>query len=317
MTISIQPLPNQVGAELPDLDLAQPLSNSVFDQVHQAYLDYGFIFIRGQQHISHQQYTGFAGRFDTLMAGYPQASGHQQENADYFDKNNNAARYEHPENPCIFIISNIKEQGRPIGLAKAGQYWHSDMYFIDRPAHSTTLFAQQIPPVGGDTLMMNMYQVYDALPETLRDRIDRLQIRLSYYRAWPHIYPTRAPMSEADRLNTPDVIHSLVPTHPQSRRKVLYLGALFSDANPGVEIVDLPYAEGRELYAELRDFALQPRFIYQHRWQVGDLLLMDNRCCMHSGTAWDDINHTRTLYRTTGIGARTGQIVTTDSGHVA
>ena len=104
MTISIQPLPNHTGAELIGLDLAQPLSDAAFDQVHQAYLDYGFILIRRQQHISHRQYTGFASRFDELMAGYPQASGHQQENASYFGKNTAEARYEHPETR-IFLLS--------------------------------------------------------------------------------------------------------------------------------------------------------------------------------------------------------------------
>ena len=76
-------------------------------------------------------------------------------------------------------------------------------------------------------------------------------------------------------------------------------------------MLGLPYDEGRQLYAELRDFALQPQFIHRHQWQVGDLVIMDNRCCMHSGTEWDDVNYTRTLYRTTGMGARTGQVVTT------
>lgn len=309
MTMTVHPLPGNVGVELSGLDLARPLDDALFEEVHQRYIDHGLVLVRGQQHLGHQQYTDFAGRFDPLMAGYPQASGHQQENDDYFRQNTGKPRYEHPQNPYIFVISNVKENGRPIGLAKAGQYWHSDMYFIDRPAHSTTLFSLDIPPTGGDTLILNMYQVYAALPDSIKCRIDNLQILLSYYRAWRYIYPTRALMSEEDRINTPDVTHSLVQTHPLSGRKTLYMGAFFSDDNPGAELVGLPYDEGRALYAELRDFALQEPFIYRHRWQVGDLLLMDNRCCMHSGTQWDDLNHTRTLYRTTGLGARTGKTV--------
>ena len=101
------------------------------------------------------------------------------------------------------------------------------------------LLAQEIPPVGGDTLIMNMYQVYEALPQATKERLEGLKILLSYHRAWHHIYPTRAPMSEEDKLNTPDVMHSLVQTHPESGRKNIYLGALFSDDNPGVEIVGL------------------------------------------------------------------------------
>ena len=314
MSISVRLFANNAGAELLGLDLTKPLDETTFAAVHQAYVDYGMLLIRGQQRVTHRQYTDFASRFDPLMVGYPQASGYQQEDAAHFRKEkDDSGRFAHPENPYIFVISNVKKNGRPIGLAKAGQYWHSDMYFIDRPAHSSTLFAQEIPPAGGDTLAINMYQVYDALPELTKQRIDDLQILLSYYRAWTYIYPTRAPMSQQDRLNTPDVIHSLVQTHPQSGRKVLYLGALFSDENPGAEIIELPYEEGKALYAKLRDFALQPRFIYSHRWQVGDIFIMDNRCCMHSGTEWDDTNYTRTLYRTTGIGVKTGRIVAVDT----
>jgi taurine dioxygenase len=307
---TIHPLENQIGAEIRGLDLAHPLDAAGFEQVQRAYLDYGFLLVRGQQHLTHRQLTDFTGRFGELMAGYPQASGHQRENEHYFKKQVREARYEHPENPYIFIISNEKEDGRPIGLAKAGQYWHSDMYFIDRPAHASALLSITVPPEGGDTLVMNMAQVYAALADSVKRRLDGLKILLSYQRAWPHIYPTRAPMSEEDRRSTPDVMHALVQTHPESGRPSLYLGALFSDDNPGVELIGLPYDEGRALYAELRDFALAPRFIYRHRWQVGDLLLMDNRCCMHSGTEWDDARHIRTLYRTTGIGARTGTAVT-------
>ena len=76
-------------------------------------------------------------------------------------------------------------------------------------------------------------------------------------------------MSEQDKINTPDVVHSLVHTHPESGRKTLYMGALFSDENPGAELIGLTHDEGKALYAELRDFTLQPHFIHRHRWQSG------------------------------------------------
>lgn len=311
MNITVHEFPNRIGAELRGLDLAQPMDEATFLLVKQAHTDYGLLLIREQKHISHRQYTDFASRFDILMSGYPQASGYQQENEEFFQANTQKERYEHPRNPYIFVVSNVKKNGQPIGLAKAGQYWHSDMYFTERPANTSMLFSRVIPPIGGDTLAINMYQVYAALDDAIKQRIESLKIRLSYYRAWSYIYPTRAPMTEEDRIKTPDVIHSLVQRHPESGRKTLYMGAFFTDENPGASILDLPYAEGKALYAELRDFALQPQFIYRHQWQTGDILLMDNRCSIHSGTPWDDEKYPRILYRTTGIGAKTGKVAHT------
>ena len=141
MNISVHELPNRVGAELRGLDVAKPMDEATFLIVKQAHTDYGLLLVRGQQHISHRQYTDFAGRFDKLMSGYPQASGYQKENENFFfRKNTQKERYEHPQNPYIFVVSNVKRNGQPIGLAKAGQYWHSDMYFTERPANTSMLF---------------------------------------------------------------------------------------------------------------------------------------------------------------------------------
>jgi alpha-ketoglutarate-dependent taurine dioxygenase len=156
------------------------------------------------------------------------------------------------------------------------------------------LYAREVPPEGGDTLFTNMYAAYEALPEEKKKRIDGLRVLHSRVKAYPLSYPERAPMTEEEKARVPDVTHLLVRTHPEAGRKALFVGG-----NVAWEIVGLPLAEGQALIRELREFAIQERFVYRHHWKLGDAILWDNRSTMHCATAFDEERYRRVMHRTT------------------
>ena len=102
-------------------------------------------------------------------------------------------------------------------------------------------------------------------------------------------------VSETEKATRPPARHRLVHRHPGSGRKVLYL------ASHASQVIGMPLEEGRALLRELIEFATQPRFVYRHKWRVGDLLVWDNQQTMHRGTPFDDTKHPRDMRRTTVI----------------
>jgi taurine dioxygenase len=99
-------------------------------------------------------------------------------------------------------------------------------------------------------------------------------------------------LPEEIKRDNPDVIHPLVRTHPANSRK-----ALWPSTGTVIEVVGMPNPEGLELVEELVEFMTQDRFVYRHKWRVGDLLMWDNRCTLHTGTLYDDQKYFRTMYR--------------------
>ncbi|HTJ98103.1 MAG TPA: TauD/TfdA family dioxygenase, partial [Bordetella sp.] len=147
--IEIRPLPGSVpgttfGAEILNLDLAQPLSEQDFHRIHRAHLDHHVLVFRDQR-ITPSQQVDFSRRFGPLQI--------------HVLRNFQLAG--HPE---VLIVSNIKENGQPIGLGDAGAFWHSDLSYKDKPSLGSMLHAQELPAVGGDTLFANQHAAYDALP---------------------------------------------------------------------------------------------------------------------------------------------------------
>src|SRR5262249_12693212 len=155
-----------------------------------------------------------------------------------------------------------KEDGTPLGLRGAGMGFHTDGEDKTLPNAGSFLFARQVPPEGGDTVFVDMVAVYDALPAAIRQRIVGRRARFSRAALHQVNYP-HLPMP-AELRGRPDVFHPLVRRHPKSGRLALYIGRWACD------IEGLPAAEGRDLVAELQEFARQPRFHYRHRWRAGD-----------------------------------------------
>src|SRR4051812_43145225 len=199
----------------------------------------------------------------------------------------------HPE---ILIVSNVIEDGKPIGLADAGRYWHSDLSYLREPSLGSLLHAQELPVEGGDTLFTTMFGAYEALPEDLHHRIDGLEAVHDYgarnrkQRETSALRPGLTPEQE-NRVSP--VVHPVVRVHPANGRKALFVNEGFT-----THIVGLPEEESASLLAKLFQHSVEDRFIYRHHWQPFDLVMWDNRSTQHLATGCPP-HLRRTLYRTT------------------
>src|ERR1700742_4590111 len=156
MSITVKPLSYALGAEIQGVDLAQPLSNSEFDQIHRAFLERGILLFRDQK-ISREQHIAFSRRFGEL------------------DRHDSLPRDRHPDYPELLLVTNIPEKdGSPSASKYTGQLWHSDLSFTLEPSMGSLLPGIPTPPVGGDTMFTNMYLAYDTLSDGMKKMIEPL-----------------------------------------------------------------------------------------------------------------------------------------------
>ncbi len=264
------------GAEVIGLDLAAPLPAAEFARIHRAHLDHHVLVFRDQR-ITPQQQVDFSRRFGPLQVHVL----HQ---------------FQLPGHPEVLVVSNIIEQGKPIGLGDAGRYWHSDLSYKERPSLGSLLHAQELPAEGGDTLFANMHRAWDTLPTRLRDAVDGLKAEHSYlakYEDLRRVSPWRPKLSEAQIAQVAPVRHPVVRTHPETGRKALFVSEHFT-----TRIVGRSEAESAALLAELFAHSVRPEHLYRHRWQPHDLVFWDNRSVMHLAAGCPD-HLRRRLNRTT------------------
>jgi alpha-ketoglutarate-dependent 2,4-dichlorophenoxyacetate dioxygenase len=166
------------------------------------------------------------------------------------------------------------------------------MSFAQVRATYSLLSAHALPPGGGpDTEFADMRAAYDALPASMKARIEPLVAEHSY---WHSRVMGGGDEPTADELaRMPPARHRLVHVHPGSGRKVLYLASHIA----GIE--GMPVDVARALVRELTEFATQPRFVHAHKWQVGDVVIWDNLATMHRARPFDDLKHVRDVRRTT------------------
>jgi len=194
--------------------------------------------------------------------------------------------------PEIYIVSNVKVNGEPIGSLGDGEaVWHTDMSYLDVPPKASMLYALEVPPTGGNTSFCTMYGVYEALPTQLKERIAGLKIKHDgTYNSGGYVRQGVTPTD--DPLTSPGAIHPLVCRHPDTGRRMLYLGR-----RRNAYLVGLELAESEALLNELWRFVDRPEFAWEHVWRVGDLVLWDNRCTMHRRDAFDPGSR-RVMHRT-------------------
>jgi putative 2-oxoglutarate oxygenase len=268
------PIEPQIGVELHGVDLAAPLAERVVREIRAQWIAHTILLVRGQPDLAPEHLIAFAKKLGPLdehdqpqycLAGYPE----------------------------IALVSNVKEGDRYVGAPRAGRHWHSDAQYLRRPPSGSLLWAKEVPPDEGDTCFANMIAAYDALDPVTQRRVAGLRIRFSRVRAYALYHPERPPLSDDEKVRLPDVEHPLVRTHPETGRKALYVGG----EQHGGSVVGMPRDEGDALMRELRAFATQPRFVYEHRWRVGDAILWDNRSTMHCALPFDEERHRRMMYR--------------------
>ena len=199
--------------------------------------------------------------------------------------------YLSPEHPEILYVSNVKKDGRLLGiLADSEVGWHYDQIYLPRPAVGSLLMADTLPPEGGNTEFADMCAAWDALPEETQTKLGGCLANQSY-EAFNKAYSV--PTNKKQKALSPDIHHPIVRTHPVTHRKALYLC-------PGMttEIVGWDPEESAEMLEFLFDWTTRPEFVYSHSWQPGDALLWDNACTMHRRDPFDP-EHARLMKRTT------------------
>jgi taurine dioxygenase len=278
MSIEIIPTGAALGAEIRGVDLAKPIDDATFAVIERAYNEYGVIFFRGQQ-ITPPQQVAFTRRFGEI------------------EFNIFGERWSVSSSPEIVVVSNVTENGRPIGVRRAGENWHSDMCYTARPPRGTMLYALEIPSLFGlplgDTEFASAAAAWDVLPEPLRQQIEGHRAVFDFTgrkRAFP---PTQA---EIQRY--PPVTHPIVRTHPLTGRKCLYV---MRDDCVGIDGMEREEAE--VLIAALADHIVKPAFVYRHQWRPDDLLLWDNCTVQHRAVQDYDLPQRRLMHRTTMGGA--------------
>ena len=256
MSLSFRPLSPALGAEAVGFD-PRNFTDADRDAFQQAWLQHLVMLIRTPQVLTDDEFVALMSRLGTI------------ENARRLSPL--SSRIE------VMIISNIRENGELVGALPDGELsFHFDRVHQKKPTRATALHAVEIPDKGGETCFANMYLAYETLPDDIKIKIEGHQALNTYEYGATH--------SEVKKLdeNAPTAIHPVVRTIPETGRKSLFVSRLMTD-----KIIGLPDCESRELLNRISDHCEQPKFSYQHQWQVGDILMWDNRCSTHARRDFD------------------------------
>ena len=282
MPLVVKPLSPALGAEIAGIDLRQDLSAETFAEIRDIWHKNLVILFRGQS-LSEDDQIRFAQRFGEL-----------QKRTRPPETINEAGHTKYPQ--LTMLVSNIRENGKLIGSLPDGEmHFHSDQCYLEKPATGTFLYAIEVPSEGGDTLFLNMYKAYETLPAELKARIDGRKALNAYL----YDSTTRAVNgSKVDFTAHPHYVQPIVRTHPDTKRKALYVNRLMTFTVEGMD-----EEGGGALLDRLFEHMEQEEFIYAHHWRASDLVLWDNRCTLHARTDFSD-RERRLLRRYTVLGDR-------------
>ncbi|MDR9835663.1 TauD/TfdA dioxygenase family protein [Herbaspirillum huttiense] len=272
----IRPFDAPLGAEIVGLDLNLPVSAQELARIRGALVEHGVVVFR-EQRITPQQHIDFSRRFGPLQVHV-------------------LNRFHLAGHPEILIVSNVVENGKPIGLVDAGADWHSDLSYMPKPSLGALLHSQELPAERGDTLYANTAAAWDSLPAALKTQLEGKRAVHSYvyrYERLSKLSPWRQPLTQQQIDEVPPVEHPVVITHPESGRKILFVSEGFTS-----HIIGIPRDESDALLKELHAHITRPENVYTHQWQAHDMVFWDNRSTQHYAAITPQ-HLRRTLYRTT------------------
>jgi len=284
MTLSLRPTGAALGAEILGVDLSKPLNEETFRAIEAAWHEHEVIFFRGQD-LAPEQHLAISRRFGALEHHVRQ----------------DCCKPGYPE---IFVVSNIVENGRPIGSQDAGLFWHSDLCYKSEPSRGSLFYAREVPHDGGgrplgDTVFASMTAAYRALPDATRRAIDGRKAVNSYLHGYyrdRNSGPRKA-LTEEQKRKTPDVEHPVVRTHPYTGKK-----CLFTCEGYTTRIVGMDEAQSQALLDGLFVHLKKPDFLYRHQWREGDFLIWDNCSTQHLAIPDYALPQRRRMERTTLTG---------------
>jgi taurine dioxygenase len=278
--VKVIPTDKPVGADIAGVDVAQ-LSDAEFKVIFDAWMKHNVLRFRGQN-LTKEQLLAFSARFGELdkapinIKGEPWIAGY----------------------PNLAVMSNVMVDGKPVGSLGYGEaVWHTDMSYNDVTPSAAILYGLEVTKTGGETGFMSMYDAYETLPAELKAAIEDKQIKHDASRN--SAGELRKGYKEfTDPREAPGAVHPIVIRHPITNRRALFLGR-----RPAGYIVGLPLEESEALLDRLWAHATQEQNAWHQKWNVGDLLIWDNRCVMHKRTAFDP-NERRFMLRTQIKGAK-------------
>lgn len=269
-----------LGADIVGFDIGTITSEEA-DFIHKTWLEHIVLRFRGQEFGDREQvnFTRHFGELEfsprALLTGKEMVPGY----------------------PEVGVITNLKDKdGKPLGTLGNGEcIWHTDMSYIEKPPTASMLHALEIPPQGGNTEFLNMYLALETLPTHLLRRIEGRMLKHE------NVTLSDGTMRVGMEDQIPDSddvrdwkgpLHPIIRTHPETKRKCLFLGRRIHAYIDGLSV-----EESEEILDELWEHVTQPQFIWTHEWEVGDLVLWDNRCAMHRRDPFD-ANTRRVMHRT-------------------
>jgi len=272
--LTVVPSGKALGAEIQGVDL-RAVSSDDFEIIHQAWLDHSVLLIRGQK-LTDDDLVAFSKKFGDLDFAPIQETGRRFVEG-------------HPE---IYVVSNVMENGVPIGSLGAGEAtWHTDMSYLPDPPKASILYALEVPPTGGNTYFCSMYRAYEILPDALKKRIEGKMLKHDgTYNSGGYV--RQGVTAVDDPVKSPGTFHPLVCTHAETGRRGLYLGRR---RNAYIQGLSLPESEA--LLDELWSYTDREEIAWHNEWRVGDLVFWDNRCTMHRRDPFDASSR-RVMHRT-------------------
>ena len=288
MSISFRKLSEKIGVEALGVDLAEMPDQTKMKDLETAFVDNCVLLFRNQN-ISEDAHIQFSRHFGGLEIHVLKQ---------YFLS-------DHPE---LLRISNIQENGKNIGISDAGQYWHTDLSYTATPSRCSVLLAKVIPEAEGertfgDTCFVNTVAAYEDLDEATKQYLSKLRAVHSYTDRYERMRQAnqgasqRAPLTEDQKKQVPDVAHPIVRTHPVSGKKSLYVNEGFTTRVEGVT-----FEESERILKDLFARITSEKYMYRHKWKVGDLIMWDNCSTQHLAIADYGLQQPRLMHRTTVTG---------------
>ena len=281
--LSVHPVRGALGAEIADVDLSRDVDEQTFRNIVEALHEFEVVFFRDQD-LTPEQHIAFSRRFGEL-------------------EHHVRADVCRPGFPEIFVVSNVIENGKPIGSQDAGFFWHSDLCYAEKPSRASLFYAREVPvkdgePLG-DTIFSSMTKAFETLPEETQTKLLGRNAVNSYIHGYSRDRKsgTRKPLSEEQKRKTPDREHPAVRTHPYTGKKCLFVNEGYT-----TRIVGLDEAESASILAGLFEHIPQPDHTYRHQWRVGDFLIWDNCAVQHRAVLDYALPLRRRMERTTLTG---------------
>ena len=283
MTLQVKPTGAALGAEIIGADLTQLLDDMAFAQIRAAFYQYEVLYFRGRE-LSDEDHIRFSARFGEL-------------------RKLKLTRQLHVDHPEIFVVSNIQKDGQFIGSYDAGIFWHTDGAYLANPHAVSALRALEVPVQNGrtlgDTNFASVSAAYDALPQSMKTRLEGLQaVQSILHRLTKTVESGIKKDYNAAVKADPEAIHPLVRVHPVNGRKCLYVTEGYT-----ARILGVPEDESRDLIAELTAHCVKPEFTYLHNWHKHDLVMWDDCSTQHKATFDYPASLPRLMHRTTVVAA--------------